>query len=93
MKPYKDKFYGLRHASTEYAANQILSLVLEVLPKISSAIDLGCGVGTWLSVLKKKGVNDIQGVDGEWVNPDFPVIPSDNFLPRNMLGGINKDKI
>lgn len=89
MKPYTEQFYGSRNKNTEYAADLILSSLLEVLPDISSAIDLGCGVGTWLSTLKRKGVNTILGVDGEWVNPELLVIPRESFLPGDMISGIN----
>lgn len=61
------------------SAKQIVPLVLEIL-KIKSVIDVGCGVGTWLSVFKEYGVEDILGVDGNWVDKKMLQIPNDRFL-------------
>jgi hypothetical protein len=92
MKPYEDNFYKHRHHKTEYAAERILSIVLDVIPKTESAVDLGCGVGTWLSVLRQKGIQDIQGIDGEWVNTDLLEIPDSNFMTGNFSEGIDIDR-
>ncbi len=73
-------FYADRHSRTIYSAEKILSLLLEILPQIKSAVDIGCGVGTWLSVLKNKGINEIIGCDGSWVDPDYLEIPKSNFM-------------
>jgi hypothetical protein len=62
-----------------YAANVILSSLLERIPPVKSAIDLGCGAGTWLSVLQTKGVRHILGVDGDWVDADVLRIPKTCF--------------
>lgn len=79
MKPYSEEFYLNRHKDTIYSANTILSILFAYIPGVQSAIDIGCGVGTWLSVLQKKGVKHIQGLDGSWVNQDLLVIPRDSF--------------
>lgn len=57
-----------------------------------SAIDVGCGVGTWLSVLKEKGVVNILGIEGSWVNRHYLVIESSEFLEANLEEGISIDK-
>ena len=49
MKTYDDGFYKNRNAKTRYSAQTILSTIVERLPALASAADLGCGVGTWLS--------------------------------------------
>ncbi len=80
MRPYKDRFYGDRDARTAHAANTILALTLDLVPPVRSAIDVGCGVGTWLSVLRERGVATVRGLDGAWVSRDLLVIPRDCFL-------------
>jgi len=80
---YGSNFYKKRHQNTLYSANAILSLALDVIPKVQSAVDFGCGVGTWLSVLKEKGVAEIQGLDGPWVEKRFLEIPEKYFLRVN----------
>jgi hypothetical protein len=80
MPRYKDKFYGNRDAQTVHAARTILGLTLELLPPVQSAVDVGCGVGTWLSVLRERGVATIRGFDGAWVRGDLLTIPPECFV-------------
>lgn|GEM_PF-547193 len=48
----------------------IVPIIIKVLnPK--SVVDLGCGIGTFLHVFKKQGVEKILGLDGEWTNKDL----------------------
>lgn len=79
MPPYSRSTYLDRHRRTAHSANAVLSILMERLPGIQSAVDIGCGVGTWLSVLREKGVSDVLGVDGAWVDPGLLVIPKDCF--------------
>lgn len=79
MQAYSQDFYNNRHEKTVHSANSILSIVLQHIPAIDSAVDVGCGVGTWLSVLLEKGVSHVQGVDGDWVDRDLLVIPKTSF--------------
>lgn len=76
---YGHDFYKDRHQKTVYAARVILSLVLDSLPPVHSAIDFGCGIGTWLSVLKEKGITEIRGIDGPWVEQNLLEIPREDF--------------
>lgn len=52
------------------AASVILPLVFNKIT-IKSILDVGCGLGTWLHVSKKLGVNDVLGIDSEFVNIDL----------------------
>ncbi len=84
MAKYRDEFFRDRHARTVYAAETVLGILLPALPPVSSAIDVGCGVGTWLSVLARQGVTGIQGVDGPWVDVANLVIPRENFVHHDL---------
>ena len=92
MSMYNNEFYENRHKKTLYSAEKILSIVQKVIPEIKSAVDLGCGVGTWLSVLKERGASDIQGIDGNWVNKDYLVIPSQSFIEHDLSKEIELNK-
>jgi 2-polyprenyl-3-methyl-5-hydroxy-6-metoxy-1,4-benzoquinol methylase len=49
------------------AAEQVVPLIIETLsPK--SVLDVGCGIGTWLNIFKKNGVEKIKGIDGSYVD-------------------------
>jgi len=80
MEVYKQSFYKNRHNQTIYSAKEILSILLDVLPNIKSGVDVGCGVGTWLSVLMQMGIKEIKGIDGNWVDKKFLEIPEERFL-------------
>lgn len=78
-KNYGPRFYEDRHQKTVYSARTVISLLLDVLPPIGSAADFGCGVGSWLSVLKERGVSEIRGLDGPWVGQELLEIPREDF--------------
>lgn len=76
---YSGDFYSLRNKETKYAADKILAILLKKISSIKTAIDVGCGVGTFLSVLSGRGVEDILGLDGDWVDYNELVIPQSKF--------------
>ncbi len=47
----------------------ILKYLLENLD-IKSVLDIGCGTGVWLESLHEVGVDNVIGVDGEWLLSD-----------------------
>ncbi len=49
------------------AAKEIVPIIVDLF-KPNSVIDVGCGIGTWLSVFQDFGVKDILGIDGEYVD-------------------------
>jgi hypothetical protein len=89
---YGHDFYADRHQETVYSANTVLSLVLDALPPVRSSIDFGCGLGTWLSVLKEKGICEIQGLDGPWVEHNLLEIPREDFREINFEETITLEK-
>ncbi len=77
---YNAEFYAHRHQSTTYAAEQVFKTLLPVIPEPHSAIDFGCGVGTWLNTLQNMSkVETVTGVDGPWVQTDMLEIPKQSF--------------
>ncbi len=91
-KPYGRDFYENRHRKSLPAAEKILGIVADALPPVRSAVDFGCGVGTWLSVLKNRGTDDILGLDGAWVEREFLQIPQACFREADFEKRINLDK-
>lgn len=84
MTAYRDAFFADRHTRTVYAAETVLGLLLPALPAVRSAADVGCGVGTWLSVLQRHGATEVRGVDGHWVDPKNLVIPRPSFSHHDL---------
>lgn len=89
---YGYNFYKNRHQKTVYSAKRVSSIIFEALPDVHSAIDFGCGVGTWLSVLKESGVSEILGLDGPWVEQELLEIPTQDFRQVNFEEVITLDK-
>lgn len=84
MEQYTREFYANRHERTVRSAEIVLSILLKHIPAVHSAVDIGCGVGTWLSVLRNKGVKEILGVDGSWVDLTLLEIPGHSFLQADL---------
>jgi len=49
-----------------------------------SVIDIGCGIGTWLSVFKENNVLEFIGVDGGYVDKSKLMIPLDRFISADL---------
>lgn len=81
---YAEKYYLRRmDEKLHYSADKTLSVVLPKLPTVNSVVDVGCGLGTWLSSflkLRNREEAEILGIDGPWINPDLLMIPKDDFL-------------
>lgn len=70
-------------AYNKNSASVILPFLISQF-KISSIIDIGCGIGTWLAVAKEKGINDIIGIDGTYVDKNLLYIESDLFKEKDL---------
>jgi SAM-dependent methyltransferase len=79
---YDERFFADRSGSHR-SADVVVPLVLELL-RPSSVVDLGCGTGEWLAVFAANGVDDILGVDGDYVDRGRLAIPPDRFRPHDL---------
>jgi SAM-dependent methyltransferase len=75
---YNRVFFEQLRAGAARSAEVILPLVLKCLT-VQSVVDVGCGDGTWLAVLQKLGVEDVLGLDGEYVNENVLQFPLERF--------------
>jgi SAM-dependent methyltransferase len=83
VTPYDDDFFSGQSDGSNIGAKELLPLVLTLI-KPSSVLDVGCGVGTWLTVAGERGILDFLGVDGAYVNPQMLKIPRERFLPHDL---------
>lgn len=65
------------------AAEQVLPILFEVY-KPKSIVDVGCGLGNWIEVAKKMGVEEITGVDGSYVDRNLLKINENEFVERDL---------
>lgn len=56
-----------QEAKNKQSAVRILKALFEYVQP-QSALDVGCGLGTWLRVASELGVQDIQGLEGSWLD-------------------------
>jgi len=83
MQVYSEGFFREQLADSSRSARQIVPLIMELLnPR--SIIDVGCGVGAWLSIFQEHGVSDILGVDGEYVRLEWLQIDQKYFVPHDL---------
>jgi hypothetical protein len=73
---YDKSFYEEQCLGSRNSAGEIVPFLLNVFD-IKSVVDLGCGLGTWLSVFMQAGVTDIAGYDGDYVPREYLQIPAD----------------
>jgi SAM-dependent methyltransferase len=60
------------------SAREIAPLLMELL-RPASVVDVGCGLGSWLRVFQENGVNDILGIDGDYVRLEDLEIAREQF--------------
>lgn len=56
-----------QEAQNRHSAETILGIVFDIFQP-NSVLDVGCGLGTWLSVVNDMNVSDIMGIDGSWLD-------------------------
>jgi SAM-dependent methyltransferase len=81
---YDNAFYDRQVPGSVASARVILPLVLERYGRPASVVDVGCGVGSWLSVAAELGVGDLLGVDNHDASPERMLIDAALFTRRNL---------
>lgn len=77
-------WYEERHTKTSPSARKILSFIWPYI-KPQSVLDVGCGVGTWLSVSRELGASKVQGLEGSDLKPEQLKISANEFLRANLV--------
>lgn len=80
---YNKAFYDAQSSGSWRSAQEILPPILSLF-RVRSAIDVGCGIGTWLRAALEAGVSDITGLDGHYVDRNALLIPSGFFQPHDL---------
>jgi SAM-dependent methyltransferase len=69
MYTYDSKFFAATDRSAAASADAIIDLLIRVLP-VKSVLDLGCGRGLWPARWLARGIQDVVGVDGPYVDAE-----------------------
>ena len=81
--PYTRDFFTRLEVGARRSAQRVVPLVLEYL-KPASVIDVGCGLGAWLSAFGEHGVTDLWGVDGAHVREIDPTETEFRFTAHDL---------
>jgi SAM-dependent methyltransferase len=88
---YDPAYYELMGNTSLGAARQIVPAVASLVQP-QSVVDVGCGTGTWLSVFRERGIIDVLGIDGSYVQAQQLLIPKDRFLAHDLTKPISLGK-
>jgi SAM-dependent methyltransferase len=81
--PYGQRFFEAQVQSTDTGHLKLIERLQAVFAP-RSVVDVGCGVGHWLSSWEKAGIADVTGVDGDWVPRSLLQIPAERFTAMNL---------
>ena len=76
---YEPDFFDYLRDGSRQSAKVIVPLILDWIQP-NSIVDVGCGDGTWLSVFQSHGIEEILGIDGDYVNSDMLQISAEHFM-------------
>jgi len=88
--PYSAEFFRRQRDGSRRSAREIVPLVLELLD-VRSVVDVGCGVGTWLSVFEENGIHDTLGIDWHQ-SVDLLEIAPERFIVRDLTGRLDLER-
>ena len=78
---YAEEMYAEDRPSP--SARVVVPMVIE-LTHPSSVLDVGCGRGAWLSAFIANGIEQVVGLDGDYIKPSTLLFPADRFRPTNL---------
>ncbi|PSB27228.1 class I SAM-dependent methyltransferase [Stenomitos frigidus] len=88
---YDQAFFDSLLEGARGSARQVIPMLLEWLQP-RSVVDVGCGLGAWLSVFRELGVQDSLGIDGDYVNASQLQIPVETFLAKDLTQPLKLDR-
>lgn len=81
---YASGFYDAFAEGSRASAAEIAPLVVDLLGEVHSVLDVGCGIGTWLVAFADLGVNELRGVDGDYVDRGQLRVPAEDFSAHDL---------
>jgi len=88
---YGPEWLRLIATDAERSARVIVPLLIDLFSP-ESVIDVGCGTAAWLSEFRTHGVDDVVGVDGDYVQREELTIPVERFVPADLEAGVELDR-
>jgi len=89
--PYTGAFFAFHEQRSRTSAHEAIPHVLEFVQP-TSLVDVGCGIGTWLTEFESAGIADVFGVDGDYVERAKLLIDPAWFQPRDLARPFELDR-
>ena len=88
---YDPSFFDAQQDGSLASARAVVPVVLEyVQPR--SVVDMGAGVGTWLTAFLQAGIEDAMAVDGDYVRPEMLRIPPEQFVAKDLARPVELER-
>lgn len=81
---YSEHFYVRQKTGSLPSAEAIVPHLLSITGPLKSVIDVGCGLGTWLSVFTQHGATTVCGVDSPYAKRTQSYIPDSAFVSTDL---------
>jgi SAM-dependent methyltransferase len=88
---YSKSFFAGQQSGSKRSAEAIVPMAMDLL-KPKSVVDVGCGVGTWLSVFQSHGAAEILGIDGSYVDLQSLHIQPEHFQSHDLTKPLRQDR-
>jgi SAM-dependent methyltransferase len=88
VQPYNSDFFLEQRDGSLEAAEDIVPYLMSLIKPVS-VLDVGCGVGGWLSVFMNHGVQDCYGIDGDYIERSLLSIDESKFLAADLAGPVD----
>jgi SAM-dependent methyltransferase len=85
LEAYTPQFYEWLSTRSLQSARVIVPLLLRYF-EVTSVVDIGCGIGTWLKAFVENNVSDVTGVDGPHIDKAMLMIDKEAFLTLDLCG-------
>jgi SAM-dependent methyltransferase len=79
LNPYDASYYATEGPAANLQSAKTVVPIVMSLVQPRSVVDVGCGSGAWLSIFRECGADRILGLDGDYVEPSWLVIPNHCF--------------
>ena len=76
---YSDTFFDHIEEGCLSSAEVVVPMLLSIF-RPTTVVDVGCGRGIWLKVLRDHGVHSVVGIDGHYVDRSRLLIPEECFV-------------
>src|SRR5437762_3187576 len=83
VTPYTAEFFDAHADDSSRSADAVVPRLCEWFHP-HSVVGVGCGIGTWLSAFRAYGVEDLVGLDGDYVDRTQLRIPATVFWAHDL---------